>query len=261
MNRFNFIFTSIIAITFTMSCTRPEKQESIAKDSTITKDSTTVLYTLTDQERTEGWELLFDGRTLDGWKLYNRDTIGPLWSVQGGAIIFDSKNVSKENKDVQSLVSIRQFGNFDLQLEWKISTGGNSGVLYHVVEDPKYKFSYETGPEYQVLDDIGWTGETLRPTQLSGSSYDMYPAPVSKKILPAGEWNTARIVYNNGHVEHWMNGEKIIEFEEGNDDYKKRYKKSKWVEYPGWNKSKTGSISLQDHGSPVYYRNIRIKAL
>lgn len=218
--------------------------------------------TLTESEKAEGWQLLFDGQTLDGWKRFNHDTIGPLWSVKDGAILCDGEGLGEGSGAMGgSLVTTRQFGNFDLMLEYKLSEGGNSGVLYHVVEDPKYKYDYETGPEFQVLDDTGWKGGELKEAQLAGSNYDMYAAAASKKINPAGEWNTARIVYNNGHVEHWLNGEKVVEFDENSDDFKSRLESSKWKDYPDWNKSKTGAISLQDHGAPVYFRNIKIKEL
>lgn len=217
--------------------------------------------TLSEQEKADGWELLFDGKTLDGWKRFNRDTIGPLWSVVDGSIKCDGEGLGEGSGDMGgSLVTTRQFGNFELAFEYKLSKGGNSGVLYHVVEDPKYKYDYETGPEFQVLDDGGWQGE-LGDAQKAGSNYDMHPASASKKINPAGEWNSARIIYNNGHVEHWLNGVKVVEFQEDSDDYRQRLEKSKWTGYPDWNKSKTGGISLQDHGAPVYFRSIKIKQL
>jgi hypothetical protein len=217
---------------------------------------------LSEAEKAEGWELLFDGTSLDGWKRYNRDTIGPLWSVKEGAIVCDGEGLGEgSGKHGGSLMTEREFGNFELSLEWRISPGGNSGILYHVVEQKDYSHDYETGPEYQVLDDGGWKDEKLKDSQLAGSSYDMYAANASKKLMPVGEWNTAKIIYNSGHVEHWLNGEKVVSFDETDEDFMNRYKKSKWVDHPGWNKFKVGSISLQDHGAPVYYRNIKIRML
>jgi hypothetical protein len=216
---------------------------------------------LSPEEIADGWQLLFDGKTLNGWKRFNHDTIGPLWTVQDSTILCDGEGLGEGSGDMGgSLITTREFGNFDLILEYKVSRGGNSGILYHVVEDPKYKYDYETGPEFQLLDDGGWEGE-LKEEQKAGSSYDMYAAPASKKVNPAGEWNSARIVYSNGHVEHWLNGEKVVEFDENSDEFKTRLSNSKWKDYPDWNKSKTGAISLQDHGAPVYFRNIRIKEL
>jgi hypothetical protein len=218
--------------------------------------------TLTEEEKAAGWELLFDGSTLNGWKRFNSDTIGPLWSVKDGSIMCDGSGLGEgSGKMGGSLMTTKTYGNFELVAEWKITPGGNSGILYHVVEGAQYKHDYETGPEYQVMDDAGWTGGELTPAQKVGSNYDMFEAPETKKVMPVGEWNTSRIVYNNGHVEHYLNGEKTVAFDEGSEDYNQRYQKSKWVGYPDWNKSKTGAISLQDHGAPVYYRSIKIRNL
>ena len=217
--------------------------------------------TLTAEEKAAGWELLFDGSTLNGWKRFNHDTIGPLWSVQDGMIVCDGKGLTEGTADVGgSLITTKPFGNFELSFDWKLSPGGNSGVIYHVVEGKQYKHDYETGPEYQVMDDGGWK-DPLNDAQKAGSNYDMFPASPTKKLNPVGEWNTARLIYNNGHVEHWLNGEKVVEFEEGSPEFTERYKKSKWVDYPDWNKFKEGAIALQDHGAPVYYRNIKIRTL
>jgi hypothetical protein len=218
--------------------------------------------TLTEEEKQAGWELLFDGETLNGWKRYNRDTIGPLWSVKDGAIVCDGSGLGEgSGKHGGSLMTTKQFGNFELAIDWKISPGGNSGILYHVVEKPEYGHDYETGPEFQVLDDGGWKGDSLKPEQLAGGNYDMYAASSGKKLMPVGEWNSARLIYNNGKVEHWLNGEKVVEFDENSEDFKQRYSKSKWTGFPGWNTFKSGAISLQDHGAPVYYRNIKIRQL
>jgi hypothetical protein len=237
-------------------------QKSTTSSESETATAEPSLNTLTEEEKSQGWELLFDGSTLNGWKRYNRDTVGPLWSVQDGTIVCDGTGLGEgSGKHGGSLMTTRQFGNFELVVDWKVSPGGNSGILYHVIEKPEYAQDYHTGPEYQVMDDSGWKGDPLKPAQLAGSNYDMFEAPAGKKLNPAGEWNTARIIYKDGHVEHWLNGEKTVDFEEGSPDFEARYKKSKWVDYPGWNKSKTGAISLQDHGAPVYYRNIKIRSL
>jgi len=217
---------------------------------------------LSDAEKEAGYELLFDGETLDGWKRFNHDTIGPLWSVKDGVIICDGTGLTEGTANVGgSLTTIRKFENFDLTVDWKLSPGGNSGILYHVVEDKKYHSDYETGPEYQVMDDNGWKGEKLREVQKAGGSYDMFAAPTTKKVKPVGEWNTSRIIYNKGHVEHYLNGEKVVEFDENSPEFKAAYKKSKWTGYKDWNKSKKGAISLQDHGAAVYFRNLKIKSL
>lgn len=226
-----------------------------------TTPSVAAVNTLTEEEKAAGWELLFDGSTLEGWKRYNHDTIGPLWSVKDGAIVCDGTGLGEGSSNGGSLLTKKQYGNFELTLDWKISPGGNSGIIYHVVEKPEYQHDYETGPEYQVMDDTGWKGDSLTDKQKAGSNYDMHAALADKELMAPGEWNTARLIYNNGHVEHWLNGKKVVEFDEGTPDFQERYKKSKWVNYPGWNTFKVGSISLQDHGAPVYFRNIKIRSL
>jgi hypothetical protein len=257
MKRSTYItaFAALLLIWVAFACSKPATQEA----STTTE---VTINALTEEEKAAGWELLFDGSTLNGWKRYNHDTIGPLWTVKDGVIICDGTGFGEGSGDVGgSLMTTKTFGNFELVVEWKITPGGNSGILYHVVESPEYGHDYETGPEYQVMDDSGWTGGALTPQQKVGSNYDMFEAPDTKKVMPVGEWNTSRIVYNNGHVEHYLNGEKTVEFDENSEEYNKRYQESKWVDYPGWNKSKVGAISLQDHGAPVYYRSIKIRSL
>lgn len=257
--QFLYAWLVILTIPGFMSCQKSSPTQDAA--TTDTTAAVSSVNTLTDQETTEGWELLFDGSTLDGWKRFNRDTIGPLWTVQEGVIVCDGRGLGEGIADMGgSLLTTRQFGNFELSVDWKLSPGGNSGIIYHVVEEPKYKHDYETGPEFQIMDDSGWKDE-LQEVQKVGSSYDMYPAPSTKKVNLVGEWNNARLIYNNGHVEHWLNGEKVVEFDESSPDFIERYQKSKWVDHPDWNKFKSGAISLQDHGAPVYFRNIKIKAL
>ena len=207
------------------------------------------------------WVSLFDGETLDGWKRYE---IGPLWSVEDGAIKCDGTGHGEGSPDIGgSLITMQTFGNFDLELEWKISEGGNSGILYHVVEKPECSNAYMTGPEYQVCDDSTMPDSAEFANKKAGSNYDMYAAPSDKKLNPVGEWNTARIIYNDGKVEQWLNGEKVVEFDENSADFQERFNKSKWAsgDYPYWNTYKEGSIGLQDHGAQVWYRNIRIKEL
>lgn len=252
-----YVLAAISFVLLVVSC-----QKSSTRTETIPMEP--VLNTLTEDEKAAGWELLFDGSTLNGWKRYGGETIGPLWTVNNGAIMCDGSGHGEGSGEMGgSLMTTRDFDNFELSLEWKISPGGNSGVLYHVVEKPEYKYDYETGPEFQVMDDSSALagGSSLRPEQLAGSNYDMFEASASKKLRPVGQWNTARIIYNNGHVEHWLNGVKVVEFNEASDDFKQRYENSKWVDYPGWNQYKSGAISLQDHGAPVYYRNIKIRKL
>lgn len=251
-----YLLMAVAIISLPMACQKPATQQETPVAEVAAPN------TLTEEEKTAGWELLFDGTTLDGWKRYNHDTIGPLWSVKEGVIICDGTGLGEgSGNHGGSLMTTKTFGNFELSIEWKITPGGNSGILYHVVESKEYGHDYETGPEYQVMDDAGWTGGELKPAQKVGSNYDMFEAPETKKVMPVGEWNVSRIFYKDGHVEHYLNGELTVSFDEGSDEYNKRYQVSKWVDHPAWNKSKVGAISLQDHGAPVYYRSIKVRAL
>ncbi|MDF1575839.1 MAG: DUF1080 domain-containing protein [Bacteroidales bacterium] len=229
-----------------------------------TAEQTEEIRQANEAEQADEWISLFDGETLDGWKRYNADEIGPLWTVEEGAIKCDGRGHGEGSPESGgSLITLQTFGNFELELEWKISEGGNSGILYHVVEKPEYSHAYVTGPEYQVMDDPAGAVSEEMLNKRAGSNYDMYAAPSFKKLNPVGEWNTAGIVYKDGKVEHWLNGEKVVEFDENSEDYKEKFNKSKWSsgDYPFWNTYKEGSIGLQDHGAAVWYRNIRIREL
>ncbi len=211
---------------------------------------------LSELEETEGWELLFDGESLDGWKAYTSEGTGS-WLVEDG-LLAASGNGSDSNGYI---ITRKQYDNFDLKFEWKIAPEGNSGILYHVIESEKYATPYLTGPEYQLIDDIDFP-EELEEWQKAGADYAMYIADNSKKNLKqVGEWNSSRILFDNGHVEHWLNGEKILEFEAWTDEWFALKNSGKWENAPEYGLSSVGHISLQDHGSKVWFRNMKIKEL
>ncbi len=213
--------------------------------------------TLTKQEKEEGWKLLFDGKTLDGWRDYNGDSLTVPWHVVDGCI--QAKGTGDDASGY--IVTDRQYENFILSWDWKLSKGGNSGMLYHVVERPEFKVPYVTGPEYQLIDVPNFP-EELQPWQKLGVDYAMYLPDESKmKVNPYGEWNNSRIVFDNGHVEHWLNGEKILEFEAWTEDWFARKNSGKWAGAPEYGLAKSGQICLQDHGYPASFRNIKIKEL
>ena len=202
-------------------------------------------------------EDLFDGQSLAGWHGFNKTGEVKNWTVQDGALVCLGAAKDAHGGD---LVSDKKYSNFELTWDWKVDKGSNSGVMYHVVEDKKYQSPYETGPEYQVMDDIGFP-EKLENWQQAGADYAIAPANEKKKLKPVGEWNSSKIIFNNGHVEHWLNGEKIVEFERSSDFWKKQRAEGKWKDYPDYAKVTTGAIALQDHGNKAYYRNIKIKEL
>lgn len=212
---------------------------------------------LSKKEKRQGWILLFNGYDFTHWKGFNNSQVPSCWSISNGILLCKSDGGEETNGDI---ISTQSFANFELIIEWSISKGGNSGIFYHIVENPKYHYAYETAPEYQLIDDIGWPG-ALENWQQCGADYAMHPANENKKLKPAGEWNTTRIVYNNNHVEHWLNGAKIVEFEAYSHEWEILKNSGKWKNYPDYAISKTGKIGLQNHGSGVQFRNIKIKEL
>lgn len=199
------------------------------------------------------WISLFDGNTLQGWRSFQSDTITG-WIVEDNSIM-----ALGEGDDLSGdIITKDQFGNFELELEWKIAPEGNSGILYHVVEG-NHEATYETGPEYQLIDDEGFPGD-LGDWQRTGANYAMHVTQIDA-TKPVGEWNTAKIIVNGNHVEHWLNGTKIVEFEMNSEDWNKRVENGKWKDYPDYAKAEKGHIALQDHGSKVWFRNIRIREL
>ncbi|MHB9055166.1 MAG: 3-keto-disaccharide hydrolase [Paludibacteraceae bacterium] len=213
--------------------------------------------TLTKNEKKEGWQLLFDGKTLNGWRNYNGEKLTRSWFVEDGMI-----QAKGDGSDVNGyIVTDKMYDNFVLVWDWKISKGGNSGILYHVVENPKFKVPYVTGPEYQLIDNIGFP-EHLEGWQKTAADYAMHVADSSKTIIkPAGEWNNSKIIFDNGHVEHWLNGKKVVEFEAWTDDWFVRKHSGKWENAPEYGLAQKGVICLQDHGSAAWFRNMKVKEL
>ena len=217
--------------------------------------------TLSAAEEAEGWQLLFDGETLNGWRDFNGKELTNGWTVVDGCI-----QASGEGGDASGyIVTDKQYANFELMWDWKLTKGGNSGMLYHVLEGPRFKVPYVTGPEYQLIDVEGWeeiNNAKLEEWQKIGVDYAMHLPDQSKmKINPVGQWNTSKIVFDNGHVEHWLNGEKILEFEAWTEDWFAKKASGKWGDATEYGLAHEGLICLQDHGDPASFRNIKIKEL
>jgi hypothetical protein len=202
-----------------------------------------------------GYISLFDGKTLNGWRTYQNKP-ADSWMVKDGVLYCKGSTTDKSDRRAD-LITNDTFENFDLQLDWKIAPQGNSGILYMVTEN--YETSYLSGPEYQVIDDVNFP-EKLEDWQKVAANYAMHTAPTAHP-KPAGEWNHARIVVDHGHVQHWLNGEKVVEYDLWTDDWKKRKAEGKWKDAPGYGMSKVGHIALQDHGSEAWFKNIEIKKL
>lgn len=204
---------------------------------------------LTDAEKAEGWRLLFDGKTTKGWRGFRKDTMPDGWQVVDDSLV--------RVGPAGDIVTMDQYQNFELKLEWRISPGGNSGILFHVSEDKPAVF--ETGPEMQVLDNTEHA-DGKNPLTSAGADYALH-APTHDVTKPVGLFNKVRLVVNGPHVEHWLNGEKIVEYELWTDAWRDLVAGSKFNAWPGFGLNKTGYIALQDHGDKVWYRNIKIRAL
>jgi hypothetical protein len=214
---------------------------------------------LTPAEKAAGWELLFDGWSLKGWHGYNKQSTAS-WTFDDCALKSAGTKSNYGSDTGADLVTDREYTNFEISFDWKASKGGNSGVMYGVVEDPKYKAAWMTGPEYQLIDDVGFP-EKLEEWQKAGANYAMHLPNGQKMLKPLGEWNSTRIVVNGPHVEHWLNGKKILEFERWNDEWKKLRDSGKWKDAPDYGKAATGRIVLQDHGSVFWFRDIKIRPI
>lgn len=201
-----------------------------------------------------GWVALFDGKSTDAWKPYGKGT--PVaecgWAVDGGTLHARPDAATKCD-----LATREDYKDFELELEWKVSPGGNSGVMYDVAETEKP--SYHTGPEMQVLDDDGHP-DGKNPKTSAGALYALV-APTGKKLAPVGEWNRARLVKKGAHVEHWLNGTKVVEYELGSPALSALIADSKFKEMPRFAKEGQGRIVLQHHGQEVWFRNVRVKRL
>jgi len=213
--------------------------------------------TLTKKERKEGWVLLFDGKTTNGWHTYRKDKAGAAWTVNDGALVFNTPSDKAEGGDI---VTDKAYENYDLTLEWKISEGGNSGIIFGVKEDPKYGATYQTGIEMQVLDNIK-AEDRHYPNHLAGTLYDLIGSAAVSKPKPVGEWNQARILYNHGDITLWLNGVQTAHVKVGSPEWQTILAKSKFHDWDGFAKYPNGKIALQDHGHEVAYRNIKIKQL
>ncbi len=218
--------------------------------------------TLSDAEKADGWTLLFDGKTLNGWRNFKKETIGSSWKVEDGAITLSTDKKSDNGWQVADggdIITDGVYENYELTLEWKIQNCGNSGIIYNVHESDEYDYVWQTGPEMQVLDNVCHPDAKIK-THRAGDLYDMIECK-NLTVKPAGEWNQIRLVINNGKTQHWLNGRKVVEFEMFNDEWKTMIANSKFKDMKGFGTYRKGHIALQDHGDKVWYRNIKIKEL
>ena len=222
-------------------------------------------FTISCEKNESEWIDLFDGKSTDGWRAYNGKEIPQKWAAVDGELTFDTDlKLEDEWKGGGDIIYYKEeFEYFELYLEWKLPKGGNSGVFYNVQEG--FQAPYAISPEYQLIDDLGWeeiNNAKLEEWQKAGANYAMHEADLSKKQLnPAGEWNSSKILYTEKKVQHWLNGELLLEFEPYSKEWYLKRDSGKWDDYPDYGKFKKGYIALQDHDSPIWFRNIKIRKL
>lgn len=209
--------------------------------------------TLTEAERQAGWRLLFDGRTTAGWRGYGRPDMPPGWAVEDGALTRVGRG--------GDIVTDQAYADFELQVDWLVEPGGNSGIFYRGVEhpDPTRNPLFRSAPEMQVLDDERHA-DGQSPLTSAGALYGLYAAPRGA-VRPAGQWNHARILVRGNRVEHWLNGIRVVTCELGSSDWNERVRQSKFNAWPEYGKARAGVIGLQDHGDRVAFRNLKIRVL
>src|SRR5215475_14546356 len=202
------------------------------------------------QQSKTRWRVLFDGTSLDAFRGYKTDKVPSGWRIADNSLVKDGP--------VGDIVSKEEFGDFELELEWKIGEAGNSGIFYRGTEE--YDHIYWSAPEYQLLDDIKGADNKTRLT-CAGAAYALYPSPAGH-LKPVGEWNRTRIVAKGSHVEHWLNGVKLLEYELWSPDWEGKVKSSKFAMYPNFGRAKKGHIGLQgDHSGALAFRNIRVREI
>ncbi len=209
--------------------------------------------TLTQAEREAGWRLLFDGKTLAGWRGYKAQAVPASWKIVDGSVV----SKPAEGEALGHLITNEQFADFELRFDWKMVAGGNSGVMYRVTETQENP--WDSGPEYQVLDNTNHP-DGHNPLASASACYAVYP-PAKDVTKPLGEWNQSRIVAQGPRVEHWLNGEKVLEYEVASPNWTSYVKTSRYWATPEWGRAVKGHFCLQDYGIALEYRNIKVRVI
>lgn len=248
------LFYCLTAISlFSCNDSTSEKTEETRVEPTTNTQSM-----LTEDEKKDGWQALFDGTTATGWHKYGGGGISNGWKVTDNSLQFDA--ALKTDTSAQDIVTDEEFENFHLKLEWKVDTNGNSGVMFYVHEDSsRYNRPYHTGPEMQVLDNNGHPDAKILKHR-AGDLYDLISCS-KETVKPALEWNQVEIKCLNGKLDFWLNGENVVSTQLWDDNWKKMVAASKFKQWSDFGTFKKGKICLQDHGDKVWFRNIKIKRL
>lgn len=232
-----------------------------SETTTSTTDSTTAMHNNNQEPMEDGWMPLFDGKTTSGWHTYGKSSIGSAWKMENGILHLDaSQKEDGRIKDGGDIISDQDYENFHLKLQWKIDTGGNSGIMFYVHEDSvKYKNPWNTGPEMQVLDNAKHPDSKI----IKHRAADLYDLITSspETVKPAGEWNDAEIIADKGNLTFRLNGTDVLKTTMWDDAWKQMIAGSKFKAYPDFGTYKSGKIALQDHGDNVWFQNVMIKKL
>jgi hypothetical protein len=210
---------------------------------------------LSRKESRKGWVLLFDGTQPDQWRGYNMQGFPDCWTIEDGSLTMTTKGGGED----QDIITLDPYREFAFSVEYKLTRGANSGILFQVSESPKYKFPYETGPEFQVIDHENWP-DKLEDWQINGANYAMYH-PLVRPYKALGEWNHALLVVDGDKVTQILNDQIVVQYTKNTDEWMKLRNSGKWSGFPDWGLFDSGHISLQNHGTKVWYRNIKIKEL
>lgn len=239
----------VLAVLAAAACTL-QAQAKPSTDSPARQAGSGVANQLTAAERGAGWRLLFDGQTTTGWRGYKDVAMPGGWDVVEGTL--------HKTAGVEDILTVDQFGDFELTFDWKLATGGNAGVFYRGTQE--YDHIYWSAPEFQLLDDAHHADGRNRLTS-AGAAYALYPSPAGI-VKPGGQWNSARILVRGSHVEHWLNGTKLLEYELWSPDWTAKVKASKFIDYPKYGRATQGYIGIQgDHQGELSLRNIKIREI
>ncbi len=236
-----------------LSCGSSGKKDAMTLYSEIDRNAPP--NTLANNEKKKGWELLFNGTSTTGWHGYNLSGFPDCWIIEDGALTMTTQGMAES----QDIITDKEYSSFAISVDFKLTRQANSGIIFQVAEDKKYKFPYETGPEFQIIDQDNWP-DRLEDWQLCGANYAMYP-PLVKPYRQLGEWNQAMIVVDGNNVTQILNDKVVVKYVKNSDEWKKLRNSGKWSDYPDYGKYDKGHISLQNHGTKVWFRNIKLKEL
>jgi len=259
------ILCLLASVFILQNCTNDTPVETTTKQVEPTKvEEKAAVNMLTNTEKAAGWKMLFDGETTNGWRNFKKQTIGSSWKIEDDALMLSAEPLEDgkwQAADGGDIITNGEYENFELSLEWKINDCGNSGIIFNVVESDAYDYVWQTGPEMQVLDNTCHPDAKIEKHR-AGDLYDLIKCS-TETVKSAGDWNHAKIILKDGHLEQWLNGTKVVETQMWTPEWDAMVAGSKFAGdyFKDFGKAKKGHIALQDHGDIVWYRNIKIREL